>query len=330
MFKDLKGYPESVQIMTDSGFKFFKDVKSTDLILQINNRTLVGKYTDNFKIQKTYFKNDLLEIQTSQFNIICSLDTELVITSDLKQRRGVNKVPIRENIPAHNVIPLTCTTNSKLTTDKELSSLSNAQLTLAAILIQNTYTVRDYDLNSGVITLHIETPKIYNLLRRTLTYLDIESTEEKRVNSNYIPYSIFKFKLPNYLNEIYNKHSLFQIPKEWLNTLELESKKHLVTVFSKFYDHNKVISKNLYTVKRIQELACTSNIGSCNVINKSNDFLSLYVSSELLSTSTKYLNEHKKLIPYSGYLYNIETPSGLILIKYKGTTCIASSLLIHI
>ena len=40
MFKDLKGYPESVQIMTDSGFKFFKDVKSTDLILQINNRTL--------------------------------------------------------------------------------------------------------------------------------------------------------------------------------------------------------------------------------------------------------------------------------------------------
>lgn len=323
---NIQGYPDTVEILTKSGFKAFNKLTSRDLILQVNNRTLVGKYTE-FELFKSYYKGDLISINTTKYNIIGTPDTEINITPDIQQRRGLKRIPLKSKIPAHNIIPYTCTTNSKLNTN-DLFETNNAELTLAAILIQNTHKLLEYNLDKNEITLICEVTSINNLLRRTLTYLQIQNKEEQRINKSLSNYSIFRFKLPEKLKCIVNKQNKFTLPRDWLNTLELDLKKHLVKTFAKFSNENNVIiSSNISLLKQLQELACTSNIGTYFVESINEDYYKMYASSSLLYSITRFINDDKNKSEYKGYIYNVKIPSGTVVLRYNNTVSLGTSLL---
>ncbi|MHA1267948.1 MAG: hypothetical protein ACTSRS_22180 [Candidatus Helarchaeota archaeon] len=103
-------YDEKTEVLTDNGWKFFKDLQYTDKVCSLNPDSEEIIFTNPTNIVKYRYKGKMLEIKTKQFDFLITPNHKIVF----KRRRHnknkassieIERADILERNPIHYIIP---------------------------------------------------------------------------------------------------------------------------------------------------------------------------------------------------------------------------------
>jgi len=306
-------FPGDAQVLTRDGWVSFEDLGDQE-VAQVDESLQTTFVKPIAKIEKE-FNGDLVEYSNSQrFYSLTTPKHNMVGWRKVNGKRAWAKRTAEEGFP-HNY-----STPRIGLIDGPGVPISNTQIRFALAV------AADFSIREGVGSRYVHAG--FQKERKILAIQEI--LEELGIPYKTAPYKTKKgiyihFRLPDSYSD---PESPLYVSKllswSWISEMSLEQKEFVIREQA-FWDGNHVRDRNQleFSSKHYSEAewmqAMSSTAGYCSTIMpRSNQFGDWYKVSILLDKQTTNwlsLNKSKKYVPYSGQVYCVTVPSGMILVR---------------
>jgi len=299
-------YSEDTEVLTVNGWKFFKDLSSDDLVMQVNNG--IGQMVKPLSYIKKEYNGDMIHYQ-GRYNDIIVTPNHKMVSIDTK---GNDYFHLAQDFPsrAHKYY-------KAINQSGEGVNLTDDQIRfIIAVAADCKVDTR----KSGKRVAHfcfIKERKIKRL-KELLDSLNLEYTEYNKENRNWEcgrKYHTFNVTLPDWVE-------YKGLPLDWV-TLMSSSQKDLFLDEIIYWDGNFVKDRNAFefSSKLKHEAEMVANIAITNGRhahlrlrkNELGEWYAVRVSND--KTLSSYQSINFNVVKYEGFVYCVEVPSGQLLVR---------------
>lgn len=316
-------YDDETEILTESGFKFFKDLKKFDLVAQYNEDASI-EWVKPLKYYSEKYSGEMIRFNNFKNNI------DLLVTPNhrmILRGRKLNNVKVQtaENVKFNfNWKHLVAGTISG---NKELSWLERLKIAFQADgSYESHFKASSYEEGKHIVLRFNFTKK--RKIKRLLWILKNGGFEHK---VSIEPSRTYNTQIYVYLNTFVSKNfdwvNLRKIDGNWGRQFVEETKYWDGTIRTKH--RMKFDTTNLSVAQKIQEVAAISGIRTKYTRfedNRSEKFsdvhsLSVIYNRDYVDTQGIVKSTHS----YSGKIHCVQVPSGMIIVRRKGQVAVCGN-----
>ncbi len=300
------------EVLTENGFIRFDCLPKNLKVLQVHENGS-GEYVEPLAYVEKDYSGDFINYDGPKFSIHSTPDHNLVYWNT---KGKPLKKKAKEPISARHHIKLATKVSG------EGTGLTQDQIALTlAICADSKYDVR-VDGRKYVHFGFLKERKIARL-KGILERLDIKYTSYVSTHKNWKTYTTFNFNMPSYIKDK-------KIPAEWVGSATLEEKDFILEEL-RWWDGNvckdyvEFNSKHYDECSTVQALCVTSGRYS-RIRKRTNSIGTWYVCSIHSKELTGNTQNSKRLTTtFSGKVYCVTVPSGMIQIRREGKTAIVGN-----
>jgi hypothetical protein len=347
-------YDKETEILTDKGWKYFKDLDKTEKIATLNLKTNLVEYYKPFKYIKNYFKGELIYEKTKRMNLLVTPNHRMLIKighhRNLKnyfftEARNLEKYkevlykrdfPFQGHYKKYFILPEIISKQNCWTINKKYH-LKNIVIPAKKILMNDWLEFLGWFLSEGwcgcnghnyrivISQSHKQNPEKCKNIEDNLKRCGFKYY--KLYTKDCINYTISNKQLYSYLKVLGKAKEKF-IPREFLNLSTKQSRILLDTLIKgdgsikKKTNYKVYNTSSLRLANDVSELALKIGYVPYLFSRKSGFINSLGYVIHLNRTSTSLVkNYRREKIPYNDYVYCVEVPNHLIYVRRKGQSC---------
>ena len=299
------------EVLTEEGWTAFKDYKNGK-VLQINSNQGGEWVYPDFKVEKD-FNGDLVQYKSGSWESITTPDHNLVRIN--KNNGNLIKQKARDDSNKHFNIPRVLYSLE----DNNRCDLSDMEIR-AMVMFSADWS---YSLTQGGPRASFKKDRKRERAEWILSNLNLEYSKNTR-NDGYVDYRVFK---TNDISRIWAKefdHSLiYKFNSSQISTFLWEA----VNWDGNYVQGKKQLeySSKLYNNAKFVQTLAHLNGWVSTIIPRSNQYGSWYKVSILLNKTSSAAQRGYKTIPYNGKVYCLTVPSGMLLVRQKGSISISGN-----
>ena len=307
-------FTDETEVMTERGFVNVSNVSVDDLVLQVDN-SMQGSFVKPVALIRKEFSGELIGYETLTTHTLTTPKHNLVF----KTPKGrVFKQQAQDKVSCGWLIPKTTTV------DGSGIKLTNDEIKLV-IAVCADGSLRNRVVGNNAVHLAFTKERKINRMKSILENLQISYSSYINSYSNGKTYTTFNFILPDYIVDKL-------LPKSWLVEATLQQRLFILEelrYWDGHYQQKKLsmefTSKYISECEFVQELAHTAGLYA-SVRHRTNEFGEWYrccVSYSYKNATTQSVAKYTK--PYSGMVYCVTVPSGMILTRHKGKVTVSGN-----
>lgn len=328
------------EILTDSGWQFFKDLDKTEKVATLNLKTREIRYQRPIKYFEYDYKDDLICIDNRSINLYVTPNhNQLILTKDKKNYNFLKAKELNTNIyiprtgiwkgknRKYFVLKAICNKNS------EIKIKMGDWLEFLGLYLAEGYTIIDKKYNKGII--HITQIKKLKEIKKILKKMPFKIGKSKD------GFKFHNITLANYLKQFGKSYEKF-VPKDvkllnknllihflygfWLGDGTSGGNNHQS---KQYYSSSKKliddIQEILFKIGKLGNIGLNRPKGSVCEINgkkyiRNYDVFYIVERNQYFNYFIPSKNKIKKVF-YSGKVYCVEVPNHTIFIRRHGKCC---------
>lgn len=307
------------EILTEKGFKRFDSLDKSLKVAQYCENSKNIEYVHPIRHVEKDYDGNMVKISSKFLDVFCTEKHNLFY----RNSKGIGfKAEAHERVANTNFFE-----TSVLHSGKGVQ-LSDDQISLIlAVCADGSISGRPRKNGDRPVHFGFRKSRKIERLAGILDRLGIDYTTFDNVYSDGRNYTTFNFILPEWIKDK-------SIPRDWLTQCTLEQKKFIVNEMS-LWDGNTLndrdgvefSSKHFEEADTIYQIAVTSGY-HCSIGKRENSLGVWYrtrVSFNKRGVSTQQLSGKKEMISYSGKVYCVTVPTGLIVIRRGGKTLVVGN-----
>ncbi|MDI6826611.1 MAG: glutamate synthase-related protein [Candidatus Aenigmarchaeota archaeon] len=323
-------YDEETEILTKGGWKFFKDLKKSDLVATLNQKTFKLEFQKPKRIIVSPYSGNLCHIKIQQVDLLVTPNHKLFIKRPWKEKFELETV---ENLVGTSVVKFKkdFIWNGKNKNSFKLPLVKFGKYTpykknVKSLPVKPFLKLLGYYISEGwcrcdkgsysVLIPQNKDSKVYKKIKGVLNILPFKYTEINRRGN--VVFRIFNKQLFHYFSKL-GKSQYRYIPSE----IKELSKNLLNEIFEALIDgdgnRRNGKPKYYYTVSKrladdVQEIALKLGYTANIKRDKEGYRVNLGFSRKITGMSKFKFN----LIPYVGKVYCCEVPNHIIFVRRNG------------
>jgi len=335
-------YSEDTEVLTDKGWKFFKDLNREDLIATLNPKTEYLEYQKPIEYQKSFYEGEMFLIEHKNINLLITPNHNLYYRSQWNAKKNNYKLsPVKNlNLSASTLIFFKNQVKWEGKSEKyfilpevKLSHRFKYKNIKTKIPIEDWLHFLGWFIAEGslgkiskiVITQKKYKEEIEELLKR----LPFSYRKYERRNGT-CDFKITSKQLYNYLlKNIGKKQEERKIPTEFLRL----KKKYLSTLFEALmkgdgdnFKRGRYWTTSPYLANQIQEIILKLEYNSNLKIRKREKRKKFYqISIQKNKECEIKLNKHIRKIFYRGFVYCVSVPNKTLVVRRQGKISICGN-----
>lgn len=319
-------FDDKTEVLTASGWKFFKDLKEQELVAQMNieNRQISFSKPNNY-IEKDYYGE--MHLYENKRTSICVTPNHRITLINPHTRKLSLKESSAGTWGRNYLYPI----NGVVDGSRSLSSLERLLIAISADgtirSLCKSYQEDTSRQNDMTVDVHITKQRKIDRLKELLSDVGINPNQRSKAGSEG---SIFTFSLSGLTDQdtLLNIKNFGFVDISSYDT----SKANEFVEELLFWDGNHSgqklwYSTNIEAVNKVQSVAIISKYGSTIVLNKAGlddvTILGNKVKTKdcfvvSFTEETERVYPHRKLIPYDGKVYCVTMPEGTVVTRRFG------------
>lgn len=296
-------FTPDTEVLTPTGWKSFENLQDTDQVMQVDSSG-VGTFVDTLAIVDKYYEGDLIQYKSGSYK---SLTTENHMLVRISEEGTYLKYPATryKHLPVPRVMSLSGPT-------EKLEDTLKYQLW---IMLSADFTFRESGDIYGAFRKARKIERVKYLLDKAgVRYTT--NTESRGFTSFFI----------------HRGHNLVWAKKELPWGIITRSDRLALLQELIHWDGNKVRGRNQvefssklkHNADVVQALAHSCGYTS-TIMLRSNEFGSWYKVSILYGKATSTTKNGYTRVPYSGRVMCVTVPSGMILVRHKGSVSVSGN-----
>jgi len=328
-------YDSKTEILTEGGWKFFKDLNTHDRVGQVDSSTRILSFTKPRKIISYRYSGKMIKVRSLSVDLLLTPDHRFFYSSEwhFYKAKNIWKIaPVSQLINKYIVISRACNwigkTCNSVNIGKNRISFNNF-VKLFGIWVSEGCTTTAGKRKFFVISQSPKSPyfsEIKNLLNKTgVKYIQCRSgkTDQFRIENKdfYTYFKKFGKSADKYVPDII-KMAPPKFLKSFLNWY-IKGDGH-ITKRGAFH----FVSKSEKLIDDLQEICIKLGIG-CTKQNNKNAFRMETHRNKTNPVTNKWYSKlmprHFSLRNYKGNVYCVSVPKGLLLVRRNGKTAISGN-----
>lgn len=326
-------YDRQTEILTNNGWKFFKDIKSNDKVGQVNIDNKELSFVKPKKILSYRYEGKMVQIQSLSTNLLVTPDHRVCYSSEWKFYNEKNKwqlSPVYSLLNKYIVIPRAC--NWKGVAQKYI------RIGKYLVTFENFMKLFGIWVSEGCVTMTGHR-KIFVVSQSPHSrYFSQIDGLFKALNVDYIKCksgNTVQFRIED--DDFYDFFKIFgKSEDKFVPDSIKNASPDFLRVFLDWYikgdGHVKrngavhFVSKSERLIDDLQEICVKLGIGCTKQNNRS------YYRMETHRTKnggnkwySKIMPRNYSLVSYKGMVYCVSVPSGLVLVRRKGRTAVSGN-----
>ncbi|RLJ70397.1 GTP cyclohydrolase I [Hydrogenivirga caldilitoris] len=348
-------YSEDTEILTDQGWKLFKELNGTEKVAQVYPDTLEIEFTEPVMYHRYPYKGYMINFRNKSLNLLVSPDHKMLFSTDWifsKSRRENVWLTERADkllgrtiiVPQAGIMKGKEKEYFEIESEDSVSYYGNTALKTRALKVNaNTFLkFLGMYLAEGCV---YENPN-YRMHKVRIVQKEGYKAELMESVLREMPFKVFKHRRTNGVVEFFiNSKALCnflsplgkskdkRLPKEIFN-LSPDQKLLFLQYYSLGDGYIKpngklhLVSKSKKLMDDIQALLVTIGISTTVYESYTNDqvYYRLETRGDKQGRYKFYSKVRESLKePYEGYIYSVTVPSGFILVRREGRTAISGN-----
>ena len=336
---------EGTEVLTQNGWRDIAEVTTNDkvMVYDLNEETVHfenAKRTTNYQVDNRLMV-EIVAKNPKQFHQLVTPNHRMPIKTRVKEGHNATKTFVEAGLfdyRTHHLAPV----SGILETNKDIQELSYLERILIAAQADGSWQPERYNGSRvGTVPIWFSLSKEHKIERlqllAQLANVDIrELTREKpRKNKSVTPPRRFKIDFP--VEKIPDNIKEFN---SWVKLEEFTSKKaedfldeisywdshiHISKNNKKTFTYVSTIKSNVDVVQALAVMCGKQARYTKLVDNRKESYLDVHSVSVVNSMFKDGQSIKKKLVPYTGKVYCLETSTGAFVVRYKGTVSITGN-----
>lgn len=302
----------TTEILTEKGFKRFDSLDGTEEVAQFNKNGSI-EFVKPIRFIKKYYTGELCKVTLGRARNVYMTPNHQQVYRTIKNQEWRTKSIKDLNLKGYTYIPVS---GESIDTGEELNWLEKL-----LIAIQADGTLQRHQLKESVYSIQVTKQRKKNRLAEILSHLDNYTTIKSREETDR-----YMVKLPKGDAKLLSTHFSVKMGK-------IKAKQFIEEVVK--WDGSESMGDTLYYSSAIKE-----NVDFVNAIavqagykvlqsiekdNRKDSYSDIYRLYMRKNTKEVHTSMNKEYIPYSDYVYCVEVPSHMIVVRSEGYTFISGN-----
>ena len=332
-------YDDKTEVLTDTGFKLWKDVNEHDLIASFNpNDRTFNEFEKPIRlIIQDKINEDMIKFSHKRGDLVITTGHNLYCSISNTQYKRSN--PVYELIPANKILttgkkvyesPIrmsTCATNPNKTSYDD-----DIWYSLFGFFIGDGYIHSTATEKSKRLKFHLKKDRKVKYLKNICNECGIE-LEEIANNTYNVVLKNSKYNAKFFKDSFYNENNEKTFPTEFFKMSENQYKLFLEGLLMSDGNYATQGKNNVYYTKsdelanRLQTLTALNN-KMCTITKAPNVCNRVYISRDRLKNimyNDSRLPAKVEIIKYTGKVYCATVSTGLIMVRRNGFICLCGN-----